>query len=431
MIIHYENTALAAANKDPRKYGWYHFTGAKATFEHSHKTHDLVLTRGEKYGLKEYRGKVFLVDSDDLSVQFSLTPDEASKLVKRSKPWSGKVSRYKVKAGPSTLSAKPGGSPKASQGSMKGLDVLKALGNDKPQSVKDDGIHRKQIILPTTPSTAIRRMTKLGLPEAKRQEDNQYEKGNHYVECDDGIILIKRGSPNASEISFFKPTAWKKYLAKGPSDEKAKPTDPKTPVKPKATTVKGRKVQHVPQVNAASLIDSTHGMPLSSESMPVELKHPEIYAASLYGRDIDTGRSRDARSAVTVGFAHVKNKFCLVSAAISGSDIKLLINPYSRVDVNRHLRSPQVPYVEFLKIRAQAKKKINSIENNKKDAQQENHEKLSTLRPSPGQVATVAFNDKNSKETIVKVDHGSGKIAIKGGGSRLRWIPMSMVIGVE
>jgi len=444
MIIHHDNTVLAAANKDPRNYGWYELTGAKATFEHAHKTHELILSRGEKYGLKEYRGKVFLVDGSDLSIQFSLTLDEATKLVKKSKPWSGKISRYKVNAGAPKLSGPKASGPKtivttpssAPSDSLKGLDILKALGKSKPESDKENGISFKRVVASGTPSTVMRKLTKMGLAKAQKHNEEPF------VECDDGVLLVKRHELKESLIMFFKPTTWKKYknLEAQPVKTPKTPKTPKEPVSarppkpPKTTTTNsGQKVQHTPRTEAVKLMDSVNGAPLSATSMPVELKDPEVYAASLYGREVSTGRRTSPRSVTTVGYAHIKGKFCLVGVSTSMKGVNIVGFPLTDVEkhATKRLQDPQLSYKDFLYMRNLASNEINNIHERRANTKEESHEKFERMNPQPGMRATIKFSNGTQSTTIVDVRRSDATIGIKGSGKKLRWIPMSMVKFVE
>lgn len=91
--------AASTKKRDPQKYKWYQLAKGKAKFDSAHDEFELELRKGEKFGLKFYRGSYFLVDEDDLSVQFKLSADEGKKLISASKPFSGKVAGKKVEGG--------------------------------------------------------------------------------------------------------------------------------------------------------------------------------------------------------------------------------------------------------------------------------------------------------------------------------------------
>lgn len=431
-----DNVSLAAAKRDPRKYVWYQLTGAKATFEDAHRTHDLILSKGEKYGIKLFRGYVYLVDADDLSLQFKLTEDQASKLLRKSKPWSGKVSRYKVKEGESTLRAMKktkksspskgkSGSNKKTRDSLKGLDILKSLSGEKPESHRIDGVPCKSVTIISTPATVVRLLTKKGLPRPKRFLST------YNAECENGFLYIERDARKLVRISFFTRASWKKFISQTQESpqEESKPSAKRTSSKPKQ---KSNQVKHRIQVDPTTLMDNLHGDTLSTQSLPTELKDPNIYKESIYGRKISTGRSRGPREGVVVGYAMVKGKHCLVKMPINAGKTKvsLLYSPTSKSDNSLTRSAPQVSYEEFLKLRAKAKSVYDDIGNKNEKVDRSNHENMQELRPEPGQTATIKFSNGKFRKTIMDVNRKTGKIAIKGSGKKLRWIPMSTVLKI-
>jgi len=92
-------TVEAAAAKDPTKYLWFKLDKAKAKFNMHHKSHDLELERGGKFGLKQFKDKYFLLPGADLTMQFTLSEAEAKKLVKSSTQFRGQVAKKKVTSG--------------------------------------------------------------------------------------------------------------------------------------------------------------------------------------------------------------------------------------------------------------------------------------------------------------------------------------------
>jgi len=91
---------LAAGEKrDPRKYRWLEYVGRRAVLDvmgSDKQEYDIELSKGEKFGVKKFRGSVFILDSTNLAVQFKLTPEDAKRLIGNAKGYSGKVGRYKV-----------------------------------------------------------------------------------------------------------------------------------------------------------------------------------------------------------------------------------------------------------------------------------------------------------------------------------------------
>tara|TARA_B100000700_G_scaffold88627_1_gene99967 strand:- start:82855 stop:83928 length:1074 start_codon:yes stop_codon:yes gene_type:complete len=112
--------ALASAKKkDPTKYAWYQITRGKVKLDNHHKTFEVELSKGEKFGLKRYRNDFFLIDEDDLTIQFKLSAEEAKEVVRRSKGFSGKIDGKDVNPGvfefdgqPPKGHKKPGPKPK-------------------------------------------------------------------------------------------------------------------------------------------------------------------------------------------------------------------------------------------------------------------------------------------------------------------------------
>lgn len=102
MSVKFFNAEMLSASskkRDPQKYKWYQLAKGKAKFDSAHKEFELELRKGEKFGLKFYRGSYFLVDEDDLTVQFKLSVEEGKKLIEASKPFSGKIAGKQVEGG--------------------------------------------------------------------------------------------------------------------------------------------------------------------------------------------------------------------------------------------------------------------------------------------------------------------------------------------
>lgn len=117
-LLDAEVLSAASKKRDPTKYKWYQLAKGKAKFDSSHDEFELELRKGEKFGLKFFAGSYFLVDEDDLSVQFKLSADEGKKLIKASEPWSGKISGKQVKPGDGALATKGPGTLKIKTNEM-------------------------------------------------------------------------------------------------------------------------------------------------------------------------------------------------------------------------------------------------------------------------------------------------------------------------
>lgn len=101
-----------AIKRDPTKYKWYQMAKGKAKFESANDEFELELKRGEKFGLKMYRGSYFLLDESDLTIQFKLSKPEGESLKEASKPFAGKIAGKKVEGGDGALATRPKKSPK-------------------------------------------------------------------------------------------------------------------------------------------------------------------------------------------------------------------------------------------------------------------------------------------------------------------------------
>ena len=119
----------ATKKRDPQKYKWYQLAKGRAMFDSAHKDFELELNKGDKFGMKFYRGSYFLVDESDLTLQFKLSVEEGKKLIAASKSFSGKVAGKKVEGGEAET-AKP--VRKSSTNKSEGADVTdKIFGNSK------------------------------------------------------------------------------------------------------------------------------------------------------------------------------------------------------------------------------------------------------------------------------------------------------------
>lgn len=89
----------SSAKRDPRKYRWLQYDGRKAKFHvvgDDKQEYDLELSKGEKIGVKRFRGHIYLVDASDLSLQLKLKPQDAERVIGNSIAYEGKVGRYRV-----------------------------------------------------------------------------------------------------------------------------------------------------------------------------------------------------------------------------------------------------------------------------------------------------------------------------------------------
>jgi len=94
-----EFEALASEKRDPRKYRWLEYVGRKFVLDvvgSDRKEYELEITKGEKFGVKNFRGFTYILDESNLSVQFRLDITDARRIIANSKGYEGKISRYKV-----------------------------------------------------------------------------------------------------------------------------------------------------------------------------------------------------------------------------------------------------------------------------------------------------------------------------------------------
>lgn len=92
--------ALAAARQnDPTKYRWYKISKGRIVLDNHHKEFEIELKRGEKFGIRQTKASIFLVDEDDLSIQFKLRPEDLTALMRMSKGFSGTIAGKQVVAG--------------------------------------------------------------------------------------------------------------------------------------------------------------------------------------------------------------------------------------------------------------------------------------------------------------------------------------------
>lgn len=111
---------VSAAAKNPLDYAWYRYVGSrKRNFKNHHRTTDLTLENGEKFGIRKRGQNVFLVESESMDVQFKLSVREAQSLLKVAKPFGGKVSGINITRGNGDLEQMRGADkkvPKHTQG---------------------------------------------------------------------------------------------------------------------------------------------------------------------------------------------------------------------------------------------------------------------------------------------------------------------------
>lgn len=90
---------IAASKRDPRKYRWMEYDGRKAVLHvkgSDKDDYEVEFLKGERFGVKFYRGSVFVLHEDAMNVQFKLKPADAKRIIENSKGYEGKIGRTKV-----------------------------------------------------------------------------------------------------------------------------------------------------------------------------------------------------------------------------------------------------------------------------------------------------------------------------------------------
>lgn len=90
-----------AKKKDERKYEWYiYMSPRKAKFNsNEHADLEFSLVKGEKFGVRKFRGKWCLIDGEERKTEFKLKDLDMERIFAHSKGWEGKIGRSRVKAG--------------------------------------------------------------------------------------------------------------------------------------------------------------------------------------------------------------------------------------------------------------------------------------------------------------------------------------------
>lgn len=89
----------AAAQKNPFTYVWFQIVKGKVLLDAVSKDLDVELSKGEKFGLKITKAGIYLLDEDNMFVQFKIKPEDMQALLKNAKGYSGKINGVDVRAG--------------------------------------------------------------------------------------------------------------------------------------------------------------------------------------------------------------------------------------------------------------------------------------------------------------------------------------------
>lgn len=92
--------SVSAQTKNPLDYGWYRYVGTRVkSYKKHHRSQELYLENGEKFGIRFGRNAVYLVEETSMQYEFKLTEREAQNLLKVAKPFGGKIDNIRVTKG--------------------------------------------------------------------------------------------------------------------------------------------------------------------------------------------------------------------------------------------------------------------------------------------------------------------------------------------
>jgi hypothetical protein len=200
IIINMEATAALTKpvkklpKRDPNDYHWYKCAKGRAHFGDHHKDHEVTITPGDVFGLKFYRGKYFLIDKSDMTMQFGLIKDEGVKLIKNSEPFAGKIAGKKVTPGATHSEVKAGGVAKKA-----GEKKLTAA--EKRKQTADDLAEKRRN---TAPSPAAKKASDTHQQKEKDEEAAATKalkslKGTHWLTASNAMDKIT-GTKSKSKV---------------------------------------------------------------------------------------------------------------------------------------------------------------------------------------------------------------------------------------
>lgn len=80
-----------------KSFDWYtYFSARKSSFDKHHREYDIDLVKGMTFGLKKVRTKHLLVSEENLEISFSVNEREVKSLLKKSRPYKGKIQGVNV-----------------------------------------------------------------------------------------------------------------------------------------------------------------------------------------------------------------------------------------------------------------------------------------------------------------------------------------------
>lgn len=225
-----------------------------------------------------------------------------------------------------------------------------------------------------------------------------------------------------SSLKKLQPTTTPKKSA--PVSKPAKPVVEKTK---RQTSPKQR--QTLP--NTGRFIKDTRspGNELTDTTLPSELSSPEVYAQSLYGRVVNTGRkSSTTGQVVVVGTSVEKGKSVWVGfprkAPISNARLLYLMEQHITDDM---YKAPQVDFTDLKRYRKQARNLLDERNVRQSDIKARGEAVQQSLNLQVGDKALIKFSNGLYWKEILAVDHRKQLIYIQGSGTKRRTIPFALI----
>lgn len=175
------------------------------------------------------------------------------------------------------------------------------------------------------------------------------------------------------------------------------------------------------------LLRDNYTDPLSAKSLPGELSDPEMYANSAYGRVLDLGRHGPA---VVVGSSVMNGKPSWIVLPLKKNPKNAIRGfPIGGYFVDKTANDPQVSMKELIEHRETAHRSQNLTKARNEDVGERSAKVLKDINPSPGDRVYINWSKGiPTRAYIVSINRDDLTFAIKGSGSRLRHLPLSMIM---
>lgn len=218
-----------------------------------------------------------------------------------------------------------------------------------------------------------------------------------------------------------------------PAATSTKSTTVKKPAKPAPEKAKrqtpAKKQPTLP--NTGRFIKDTRspGNELTDTTLPSELSDPDVYAQSLYGRVVNTGRkSSTTGQVVVVGTSVEKGKSVWVGfprkAPISNARLLYLMEQHITDDM---YKAPQIDFTDLKRYRKQARNLLEERNVKQSDIKARGEAVQQSLNLQVGDKALIKFSNGSYWKEILAVDHRKQLIYIQGSGSKRRTIPFALI----